>query len=64
MIVLKLQEVAILVLACMVSVSAANCARITGDAWNQLPEEYQNAIQMRLRFGTSEQLSRYSVGWI
>ena len=36
-----------------------NGVMINKDAWNQLPEEYQNAIQMAAEICTSEQLSRY-----
>ena len=32
---------------------------INKDAWDKLPEEYQNAIQMAAEICTSEQLSRY-----
>ena len=32
---------------------------INMDAWNELPEEYQNAIQMAAQICTAEQLSRY-----
>ncbi len=36
-----------------------NGVMINKDAWNKLPEEYQNAIQMAAEICTSEQLSRY-----
>ena len=36
-----------------------NGVMINKDAWDKLPEEYQNAIQMAAEICTSEQLSRY-----
>ena len=36
-----------------------NGVMINQDAWNELPEEYQHAIQMAAQICTAEQLSRY-----